>query len=63
MQVLSNEDGALRSPSGYVFPPAIVLERGESLDEFARNVDYEFITIMQVRECHENLLCMPDVNI
>ena len=50
-QVLSNEDGALRSPSGYKFPPCIVLERGESLDEFARNVDYEFITIMQARFC------------
>ena len=27
----------------------IVLERGESLDEFARHVKYEFITVMQAR--------------
>jgi hypothetical protein len=48
-EVLPNEDGAIRSPSGLRFPPCIVLERGESLDEFARNVDYAFITVMQAR--------------
>ena len=46
-EVLANADDGVRTPSGFVFPPCIVLERGESLDEFARNVEYEFITVMQ----------------
>ena len=47
-EVIANQDRSNRSPNGFVFPPCIVLERGESLDEFAKNVDYEFITVMQV---------------
>jgi hypothetical protein len=30
-----NADKAIRDPSGYEFPPVLVIERGESLDEFA----------------------------
>jgi hypothetical protein len=48
-EVVPNGDGRTVSPSGFPFPPCIVLERGESLDEFARNVAYEFITVMQAR--------------
>ena len=52
-EVIANQDRSNRSPNGFVFPPCIVLERGESLDEFAKNVDYEFITVMQVLlYCH-----------
>jgi hypothetical protein len=39
----------LRAPNGYVFPPCIIIERGESLDEWARRETPDFITIMQVR--------------
>lgn len=44
-EVFGNEDGTFVSPSGYRFPPFIVLERGESLDEFAKHIEYEFITV------------------
>jgi hypothetical protein len=44
-EVFGNEDGSCKSPSGFVFPPFIVLERGESLDEFARHMEHEFITV------------------
>ena len=48
--VLANSDGALRAPvTGLRLPPCIVLERGESLDEFARRVDFDFFTVMQAR--------------
>ena len=30
----SNHDGATRSPSGFVFPPYLILERGVSLSEW-----------------------------
>ena len=38
-----------RAPNGYVFPPCIIIERGESLDEWARRESPDFITTMQVR--------------
>jgi hypothetical protein len=44
---IENIDGALRGPGGYVFPPAVVIERGESLDEFAARVDHQPITVIQ----------------
>jgi hypothetical protein len=46
VQMLANEDGALRTDYGYVFPPCICVEKGESLNEFARNVDHELITVI-----------------
>ena len=45
--VIANLESSLRAPGGYVFPPCIVLERGEPLNEFARNVEHEFITVVQ----------------
>jgi serine/threonine protein kinase len=33
-----NADGALRSPGGYVFPPHIMIERGEPLDEWIKRM-------------------------
>jgi hypothetical protein len=36
--VYSNADGALRSPKGYAFPPHIVIERGEPLDEWSKRM-------------------------
>ena len=51
-EVLANEDGAICTPSGFAFPPCIILERGESLDEFARNVEYEFITVRAPAATH-----------
>ena len=42
-----NADGSLRADSGYVFPPVIVFERGESLNEFAARVEHEPITVVQ----------------
>jgi hypothetical protein len=36
------------SPTGFAWPPCIVVERGESLDEWARRETPDFITIMQV---------------
>jgi hypothetical protein len=36
--VCANADGALRSPGGFVFPPHIVIERGEPLDEWVKRM-------------------------
>jgi hypothetical protein len=36
--VYSNADAALRSPKGYAFPPHIVIERGEPLDEWIKRM-------------------------
>jgi len=42
-----NVDRALRSQGGCVYPPFLIIERGESLDEFAARVEHEEITVMQ----------------
>ena len=39
----------LRAPNGMVWPPCIIIERGESLDEWARRETPDFITVMQAR--------------
>lgn len=31
----ANEDGALKDPHGHRLPPCIIMERGESLDEWS----------------------------
>jgi serine/threonine protein kinase len=36
--VYANADGALKSPDGYAFPPHIVIERGEPLDEWMKRM-------------------------
>ena len=42
-----NADRALRGPGGYIFPPFIAMERGESLNEFAARAAHDPITIFQ----------------
>lgn len=34
--IYDNEDGILTDPMGYKLPPCIVMERGESLDEWSK---------------------------
>jgi serine/threonine protein kinase len=50
-EIIGNEDGSIRMPTGFVFPPAIVIEKGESLDVWAQREKHDFITTMQVL-CH-----------
>jgi serine/threonine protein kinase len=50
-EIIGNEDGAIRMPDGYVLPPSIVIEKGESLDVWSRREKHDFITVMQVL-CH-----------
>ena len=45
--VVPNADGAVRSASGWSFPPCIVIERGESLDKWAQRIEPDFVTILQ----------------
>ena len=50
LAVEDNASGDCKTPYGYVFPPFVIIERGESLDEWSRdNVNTDFITIFQVR--------------
>jgi serine/threonine protein kinase len=50
-EFIGNEDKAIHMPDGYIFPPSIVIEKGESLDVWARREQHDFITTMQVL-CH-----------
>lgn len=45
----ANATGAVRSTSGWPFPPCIVIERGESLDKWAERLKPDFPTILQAR--------------
>jgi hypothetical protein len=47
-----NNEGSIRSASGYKFPPCIVIERGESLDKWAERIKPDFPTILQVGIVH-----------
>ena len=48
--IVDNADGSVRASSGYVFPPCIIIERGESLEQWARReADRDFVTTLQVR--------------
>lgn len=53
--VEDNAGGAWRAPNGYVFPPFIIMERGESLADFAGFMhrwgadSTAFVTALQVR--------------
>jgi hypothetical protein len=46
--VESNAGKRVTGPGGYVFPPFIVVEKGESLDEWVLRVQPDFVTILQV---------------
>lgn len=43
------DDATTRAPNGMLWPPCIIIERGESLDEWARRETPDFITVMQAR--------------
>eukprot|EP00892_Ulva_mutabilis_P007594 jgi/Ulvmu1/5206/UM216_0001.1 len=48
LAVEDNAAGNIRTPYDYVFPPFVVIECGQSLDEWARdNANKDFITIFQ----------------
>jgi serine/threonine protein kinase len=50
-EIIGNEDAAIRMPTGFVFPPCIVIEKGESLDVWALRERHDFVTVLQVL-CH-----------
>jgi hypothetical protein len=54
VRVESNEDGSIRDPFGGVMAPFIVMEKGESLQERARNRSVDLFTVAQVRRCQES---------
>ena len=44
-----NASGAISTPYGYTFPPFVIIECGQSLDEWSRdNANKDFITVFQV---------------
>ena len=49
LAIEDNMKGEWRTPYGFVFPPFVIIERGQSLDEWARDNNPDFITIFQVR--------------
>ena len=50
LAVEDNASGNCQTPYGYTFPPFVIIERGQSLDEWARdNANKDFITIFQVQ--------------
>lgn len=49
IDVVPNADGRYATPAGFVFPPCIVVEKGESLDEWATRIEPGFPTILNVR--------------
>jgi hypothetical protein len=51
----SNEDCKIRDPFGGLIPPFIVMEKGESLQERARNSRVDVFTAAQVRPSFQSL--------
>jgi Protein kinase domain len=47
-EIDANENGQTVSKSGWPIPPCIVIERGESLDMWAKRINPDFTTILQV---------------
>ena len=44
-----NTSGSISTPYGYSFPPFVIIECGQSLDEWSRdNANKDFITVFQV---------------
>lgn len=51
LAIQDNAQHDICTPYGYVFPPFVIIEQGQSLDEWARdNANGDFITVFQV--CH-----------
>ena len=49
LAIADNANGAIKTPYDYTFPPFVIIECGQSLDEWARdNANKDFITIFQV---------------
>jgi hypothetical protein len=55
--LVDNKEQTIRTQSGYVIPPCIVIERGESLQEWAAREDHDFVTILQARAAPPGSLC------
>ena len=50
LAIEDNASGSISTPYGFTFPPFVIIECGQSLDEWARhNANKDFITIFQVR--------------
>jgi serine/threonine protein kinase len=49
--ILPNSDGALKTADGWTFPPCIVMEKGEALDDWAARIRPDFPTVLMVL-CH-----------
>jgi hypothetical protein len=48
--IVDNAKGDVKASNGYTFPPCIIIERGESLEQWAkREVDRDFVTTLQAR--------------
>ncbi|NJR42367.1 MAG: hypothetical protein HC767_06605 [Akkermansiaceae bacterium] len=47
--IIDNADGALVDPAGHKLPPCIIMERGESLDEWSRRRKPDMWAAMPVR--------------
>ena len=48
LAIEGNTSGQTSTPYGYVFPPFVIIEQGQSLDEWARdNANGDFITVFQ----------------
>ena len=49
LAVEDNATGEHQTPYGYVFPPFVIIECGQSLDEWSKdNANADFVTIFQV---------------
>ena len=54
-----NDDAAQRSSRGYAWPPCIVLEKGESLQEWKARTKPAFSTVLDVRLWRTEMVSLP----
>jgi hypothetical protein len=47
LAIEDNAGGEWRTPYGFAFPPFFIIERGQSLDEWAHDNKFDFITVFQ----------------
>ena len=51
----ANTSGTISTPYGYTFPPFVIIECGQSLDEWSRdNENKDFVTVFQVCGTSQN---------
>jgi hypothetical protein len=48
---VDNADGQIQSPSGFVFPPHSVMQKGQSLEQWLQRFEADIVTSMQVSCC------------